>query len=388
MARINRVLDVSTPWLATPPSGYGGIERVVDVRVEGLRALGIEVDVVGVFGSKVGASSFHASFEEEQYSLISHPYEAQCVQAAHFTKVQQIFTRGDYDIVQEDVGGLWGFRDVANSLHGAPVVGTIHGPLYPPDLWRTVLPSLPSLRVVGISKSQLREHRNWLGTHLARPAVIHNAIRLEDYPFAGDQKGEYLLVMARITPDKGIREAIDLGRLSGRQLVIAGNVAGLDSPEEIWEETQKGEKSQHWPEPDWQYWLNEVAPFVAPPGETGDVTFVGSVGGQAKLDLLSGAAALVNLIQWEEPFGLVVIEAGAMGTPVLANNRGAMSEIIVDGQNGILARRDSDIKTLLDEACRIPPSKCRDYVEQNFSPLVMAEEYLKAYEYTAEQVGS
>ncbi|HHX87546.1 MAG TPA: glycosyltransferase family 4 protein, partial [Firmicutes bacterium] len=181
-------------------------------------------------------------------------------------------------------------------------------------------------------------------------ATVYHGIPIEEYPFTGNP-GSYLLFFGRIHPDKGTFEAIRLAQEAGLPLIIAGIIQ------------------------DREYFDRFVAPYL-----DGDkIKYIGSVGPSKKGDLLGGALALIHLINFNEPFGISVIEAMACGTPVIAANRGSMPELIRHGGNGFLVERPEEALNCLQRVGKLSRRGCRDWVEAYFTVEVMVRRYMEVY---------
>ncbi len=182
--------------------------------------------------------------------------------------------------------------------------------------------------------------------------VVHNAIDVATFPYSTD-KDDYLLFLSRIAPEKGPHLAIDAARRLGRRLIIAAKVDRADRA----------------------FYHQVVEPLID--GE--QIVFVGEADSTRKRELYERAYCLLLPICWDEPFGLVMVEAMACGTPVIAFSRGAAPEIIVDGETGFLVDDVDGMMQAIRRVDRIDPARCRKHVEQHFSPGVMAERYLAIY---------
>ncbi len=191
-------------------------------------------------------------------------------------------------------------------------------------------------------------------------ATVYNAIRAETFPFLAD-KQEYALFLGRFHPEKAPHLAIDAARASGLPIVLAGKCS---EPVEM------------------SYFAEAIRPRIG-----ADVTILGVAGPAAKRTLLAGAACLLFPIVWDEPFGLVVIEAMACGTPVVALRRGAVSELIVHGQTGIIVDHPAELADGIAQARRLDPAVCRKHVETEFTVEVMASGYEAVYRRTLGAVG-
>jgi glycosyltransferase involved in cell wall biosynthesis len=246
---------------------------------------------------------------------------------------------GDFDLIHNQAD----FVPLAFSrLVGTPMVTTIHG-----FSSERILPAFKEYEnhVHYVAISQADRHPD-----LRYAATIHHGIPLEDFPF--DQHGsEDLLFFGRIHPDKGAAEAITAAHRSGRKLIMAGIVQ------------------------DQNYHNEQVAPAL----DDRSVVYLGPVGGAARAKTLGSARALLHLINFDEPFGLSVVEALACGTPVIARNRGSMPELIDDGVTGFLV---DSLDAAIDAIARIDQidrAACRAAVSQRFSVDLMADKYLSLY---------
>jgi glycosyltransferase involved in cell wall biosynthesis len=243
--------------------------------------------------------------------------------------------------------GLGGLVDV-------PFCHTVHGPLtgQPGRMYEDVCALAPNVKLISISENQRKPKPDlpWI-------ANCPNALDLSVYPFrrAG---GEYLLFLGRMSPDKGAHRALAVALETGLPLKIA---AKCREPLEI------------------RYFDEFIRPHLG-----GSIEYVGEVGHADKVELLMGARALINPIDWEEPFGLVVIEAMACGTPVIATRRGAFPEIIDHGRTGVLVDnyREMEDPEVLALADSLDPAVLRQEIEERFSTEHMVADYVAAYEAT------
>ena len=252
----------------------------------------------------------------------------------------------DFDVVHDHT--LFGAGVISERCVTTPVVITVHG-AFDPEACRRLSGTAERAAVVAISQA----HARTAPASIPIAAVIHHGIDVEAFPFGPRPRG-YSLFLGRMCPTKGAHRAIHVARRAGEPLVIA---AKMREPEEH------------------RYFEEKVRPLL------GDgVTFVGEVGGTEKLDLLAGARALLNPITWPEPFGLVMIEALACGTPVLTFPSGAAPEIVRHGVTGYLCADESDMVRRLRDVERLDRSSCRRSVEASFSTERMVADHLRLYE--------
>jgi glycosyltransferase involved in cell wall biosynthesis len=234
-----------------------------------------------------------------------------------------------------------------------PVITTNHGPCDTPELAAIYRHTPPTIPIIAISHNQASAAPR-LGINISH--VIHHGIDVEEIPEGdgrGDDRGPYLLFLGRMNPTKGVLQAIDVARTTGSRLLIA---AKMTEPDEI------------------GFYEREVAP------RCGDgIEYVGEVGAIEKYRLLGASTALLNPIQWPEPFGLVMIEALATGTPVVTTPRGAAPEIITDGLNGLLCPDRTALIDAVRAIDRIDRRTCRNDVARRFSTQQMVRRHVDAY---------
>jgi glycosyltransferase involved in cell wall biosynthesis len=228
----------------------------------------------------------------------------------------------------------------------APALHTLHSPLRGEDvLW--LCRRFPSAMLVSVSECDGQRLR---AAGVTSVRTVKNGVDVDAFRFNGTH-GEYLLFLARLLPSKGPRHAIEIARASGRRLVLAGPVE------------------------DRSYFAREIAPEID--GDT--VRYVGVVKGERKQQLLREAAALVIVPAPEEPFGIVMLEAMACGTPVLALRRGAALEVVSHGLNGFVADETCELATLVGRLRELDRSQVRRSVQERYSHCRMVRDYLTLY---------
>jgi glycosyltransferase involved in cell wall biosynthesis len=230
------------------------------------------------------------------------------------------------------------------------VVHTVHGPLNrrAGRLYEQIDRIAPRLGLISLSMDQRSPlpHLNWI-------ANCPNALDLSLYP-VHPHRGDYLLFLGRMSPDKGAHRAIEVAEELRLPLKLAGKMQELRE-EEFFDAT--------------------VRPHLGR-----DIEYLGEVSHDEKVDLLQNARATLFPIEWAEPFGLVMIESMACGTPVIATRHGAVPEVIADGRTGVIVDDHKEMPAALEQADRIDPLECRRYVEERFSKERMVRDYEAAYE--------
>ena len=330
-----RIGLLAPPWLPVPPPSYGGTEDVIDRLARGIVAAGHDVLLFATGDSTCPVPRAHL-LDRAAPELMNDPgVELRHVEAGYAALA-------GCDVIHDHTvaGPQWAIE------HGiGRVVMTCHGPFEGPlkDTYDTIARHLP---VIGISQDQVSRAE----APVAR--VIHHGLDLEDYP-AGPGDGGYLAFLGRMTPDKGVAEAAALARAAGVPLRIA---AKMREPSEE------------------AYFDEHVAPLL-----DDDVEYLGELDGAATRHLLGAAAALLNPIQWPEPFGLVMIESLACGTPVIARPVGAAPEIVEPGRTGFLCVDDDDFVRAIRRVGELDRSECRRSVEERFSTARMVADHLALY---------
>lgn len=334
-----RIGVIAPIWERTPPSGYGGIERVVDMLVRHLRLRGHAVTLFAT-GDSPGVSEGGWTEPIALRHLGIDTWSAQLAEAIHLANALR--RRHDFDLLHSHVGPL---GNTFAEACGARLLTTLHGPFNPETL--RVYLRYPHHPVVSISEAQ-REgcpHLNYQGT-------VYNGIETETYR-CGVKRG-YLLFLGRISPEKGTHLAIDVAQRVGLPLVIAGKVDPFDQ----------------------EYFEQAIAPRLD--GES--VRFIGEVAGASKREVLEGALGLLHLVQWSEPFGLAMVEAMASGTPVVAMRHGSIPEVVAPGRTGFIVDTLDQAVEAVGWLQGLDPERCREEAVRRFDVSRMVDGYLAIYE--------
>jgi glycosyltransferase involved in cell wall biosynthesis len=320
---------LAPPWIAVPPPGYGGIEHVVGLLCRELVRRGHSVTLFAAPGTESPARVRSLLDSPKPDAIGEAIYEADHVARA-FDEIDLAAAKKEPFAVVHDHCGFTALA-MADRI-AAPVVHTLHGP-FTDATARFYARHADKAAIVAISRTQLAE----APPGLAASAVVPNPIAVAEWPLRR-RKDDYLLWIGRMTEVKGPHRAIDAARRAGRRLVLAGPI-------------QPGQE---------EFFEAEVRPRL----EGNGVHFIGEVGGGAKRELFARAAGLLMPIRWPEPFGMVMIEALACGTPVVAFPEGAATEIVAHGENGFLVEDESVMADAIGELNAIEPGRCRASVER------------------------
>jgi glycosyltransferase involved in cell wall biosynthesis len=335
-----RIAIVSPPWFPVPPSGYGGIEWVVALLADGLVDAGHDVTLFASGDSRTKAN-LSSVFETAPSEWIGRSY----FELLHALPCYRY--SDEFDVISEHTG-MSGI--VMSGLVDTPVVHTVHGPLTgePGEMYDALSGLVPDLHLISISLNQRKPKPElpWL-------ANCPNALDFSVYP-SKPHPGEYLLFLGRMSADKGCHRAIAVAMELELPLKIAGK------KQEPKEERYFGE-------------------FVEPHLGIHGIEYLGEVSHGKKVELLQDARATLFPIEWEEPFGLVMIESMACGTPVIATRRGAVPEVIEHGRSGIIVDNYREMAAALEQSDALDPLECRRYAEERFSPERMVDDYVRAY---------
>lgn len=334
-----RIAQVPPLIESVPPKGYGGTERVVHFLTEELVRLGHDVTLFA-------SGDSHTSAELEACAPTALR-EAGIIDYVphHYVQLERLFERiDDFDIVHFHVDYLhypW------SSRYGQPHVTTLHGRLDLPEL-PALYRCYPDMPVVSISDSQ-RSPLPWLNW---QATVLHGMPpELYQESVTG---GEYLAFLGRVSPEKGLEQAIKIAAAAGMELRIAAKV-------------DRGDQA---------YFEEVIQPLLTLPG----IKFIGEISEAQKNAFLAGARALLFPIEWDEPFGMVMMEAMACGTPVIAHPRGSVLQVLEDGITGFIVSDLAGAIEAVGAAAYFDRQRCRQVFEERFSARRMALEYVACYE--------
>jgi glycosyltransferase involved in cell wall biosynthesis len=334
-----KIALLAPAWFAVPPIRYGGIEWVVSILADGLVDRGHDVTLFAAGESRTKAHLVTAYDDPPSYrigmSLPDLHHTLTCLERAD-----------EFDLVNDHSGPL------ACALGGnisTPFCHTTHGPLTgePGLVYAQINAIAPDVRLISLSEDQRspRPELNWLAT-------CHNAIDLDAYPFSAEHDG-YLLFVGRMSPDKGAHNAVEIAVATGLPLKLAGKIHDVEERD---------------------HFDAAVRPHL-----DGKIEYLGEVSHDEKVHLLQRAMVTLFPIQWPEPFGLVMVESMACGTPVAAIGLGAVPEVVEDGRSGIV---DSSVEGLIarfDQAVNCDRADTSRAAHERFSAARMVADYEAAY---------
>ncbi len=338
-----RIAMLAPPWITVPAAGYGGVESVVSTLTEALVGRGHHVTLFCAPGSVSSANVQTLLAKSHPDEIERSLYEVDHVAQA-FDRIDGAPDGERFDIIHDHCG--FTALAMANRID-TPLIHTLHGP-FTAETAAFYARHGHKAALVGISHAQLAT----APAGLDAIGSIPNPIDLRDWPLQ-ERKGDYLLWIGRMTPEKGPHRAIAAARAVDVPLVLAGVI-------------QPGQQA---------FFDQEIAPHV----DGHRVSFVGEVTGSAKRSLFARARGLLMPIRWDEPFGMVMIEALACGTPVIAFREGAAREVVVDGKTGFLVENERAMADAVGQLPRINARDCREWVSENCDAEVVAADYERAY---------
>jgi glycosyltransferase involved in cell wall biosynthesis len=336
-----KIAQIAPLYERVPPLLYGGTERVVSYLTEELVRQGHDVTLFATGDSITNARL--VSCAERSLRLDKQVVDPL---AYHFVMLEEVFARAaEFDIVHFHIDYL--HYPLSQRQKQFRHVTTLHGLLDMPDL-KPLYKQFNKVPLVSISNAQRRplSWANWLGT-------VYHGLPLELYEPRIDPE-EYLVFIGRVSPEKRLDRAVEIAKRSGRALKVAAKVDNSDR----------------------KYFEKSIRPLLDDPL----VEWIGEIGESGKQDLLSNAYALLFPIDWPEPFGLVLIEAMACGTPSIAYRCGSVPELVEEGVTGFIV---DDLNGALEAVANVQSldrAECRWRFEERFSAPAMAQDYLKIYE--------
>ncbi|MBD2180926.1 glycosyltransferase family 4 protein [Planktothrix sp. FACHB-1355] len=336
-----RIAQIAPLWERVPPQTYGGTELIVSLLCEELVRRGHEVTLFAS-GDSITSAKLE-SIHPRALRLDPSIKEYNIYEMLHLSSVYE--RAGEFDILHSHMGCA---TLLYTKLVKTPTIHTLHG-IFTPDNEKLFVHARRQ-PYVSISNSQ-REPRlnlNYVGT-------VYNGINTSIYEFHQQpEEPPYLAFLGRISPEKGTHLAIEIAKRSGWNLKMAGKVDFVDV----------------------EYYEQEVKPHI----DGKQIQFLGEANHPQKCALMGGAVATLFPITWREPFGLVMIESMAVGTPVIAMSLGSVPEVIVDGKTGFICNNIAETVAAVDRVGGIDRYTCREHAVKNFSMERMADGYLAVYQ--------
>lgn len=366
-----RILHISTPFLPVRNDlEYGGTERVVYLLDKKISERGHESYVAApgtseptgklcpTIAREIGVASIlnkeNGMGFDDLYSMLEHMSKS------------LRYARG-FDFVHAHDEYAVPFMPMLNS----PSLVTLHSD-YEGGFWDSVLhPDITRLDVNLVAISNVQRNV-YMDAGYNVEYVVYNGVDTDNVTFS-DKKKDYLLTLGSIMPVKGQHTAIAVGRSLGLDVIVAGNIGNHGYFDE---------KIKPFITHDLSGSRDKLADYLSLGNSPASkVVYVGRVNDEQKMPLYANAKTFLMPVEWEEPFGLVMIEAMASGTPVIAYNRGAIPEIVADGKTGYIVANAEEMQDAVKNAGRIKPEDCRQHVIERFSAERMAEDYLKLYQH-------
>jgi glycosyltransferase involved in cell wall biosynthesis len=335
-----RIAQVAPLYESVPPKYYGGTERVVSYLTEELVRQGHEVTLFASGDSETNARLVAAC---RRSLRLDKRYQGEM--AHHLVMLERVFQCADeFDIIHFHVDYL---HFPLSRREAVTHVTTLHGRLDIPDLV-PLYQEFREMPVMSISNAQ-REPLPWANWQ----ATVYHGLPADIYRFH-PEPGSYLAFLGRISPEKRVDRAIEIATRVGIPLKIAAKIDRVDH----------------------EYFEVKIAPLL----DNSLVEFVGEIGDEEKDELLGNAYALLFPIDWPEPFGLVMIEAMACGTPVIAYRGGAVPELLDPGQTGFIVEGLEDAVEAVRRIAQLSRKRCREVFEQRFTAMRMAHDYVQQFE--------
>lgn len=340
---------VLPPWFKVPPEGYGGIEVVVSLLTDGLIEQGHSVTLFSIGASKTKAQLFDVYDSEMESYLDEPPSLFLTILSTHTLACYMEISEGDFDLVHDH---SWKEGLLCAKFLNIPIVHTLHSPI---DAENREFYSLflryeaEQMHFVTISDFQQSclPGLNYAGT-------VYNGILFDEYPFC-DKKDDFYFFIGRFNTEKAPHLACEVAEKLGLKLILAGKVR------------EQAERT---------YFDQYVRPYLGK-----EIEYIGEVGhwSKEKMELLSRGKGYLYPIQWDEPFGITMVEAMACGTPVLTFKRGSTTEVVEHGVTGFVVENMDEFMERLMDLDRIEAIKCRERVERMFTDRTMVENYERVY---------
>lgn len=353
-----KIAHIAPPWLSIPPKNYGGTEVVIYNLIEEQVAQGHEVTLLAPGNTKTSAKLI--SFFPKPLIEEGIPWHGHLKAYYHLHKSVEYVKQHKFDILHTHLSSssdMYIFPLTAPL--SMPHVTTLHS-RFPFDriqswigkadeLYMEWAPSLPMVAISESAREEVSYPLNFVG-------VVHHGLPMQQFLPTAKKRGDFFVWLGRFVADKGTHLAIEAAKQAGVKIVLAGTI----------------DRHQH----ESVSYFNEV---IKPQIDNDQVKYVGPANMKEKIRLFSRAQGFLNPIEWEEPFGMVMIEAMALGCPVISFARGAAPEIVIHRKTGFLVQNVNEMVRFIPRINEIDRQVTRQHVERNFSVRVMSEKYVKIY---------
>ncbi|GCE06905.1 glycosyltransferase family 4 protein [Dictyobacter aurantiacus] len=355
-----KIAHIAPPWITIPPKNYGGTENVIYNIVEEQVAQGHDVTLFAPGDARTSAKL--VSFFPHSLIDAGVPWQAHLKAFYHTYKSIEYIKEHHFDIVHSHLSSsadMYAFP-LTQQL-GTPHVSTLHSRFpfdrvqdWTGDADQYFLEWMRQVPIIAISENARAEVKlplNFVG-------VVHHGLPMQQFKPTVRQPENFVVWLGRFVPEKGAHHAIKLAKAAGLPLVLAGTIdRHVQTSIHYYEEVIKPQLNGH------------------------DIKYIGPVNTREKIDLLSRARVFLNPIEWEEPFGMVMIEAMSVGCPVISFARGAAPEVVAHGKSGYLVNNLKEMRRALDQVDLLDRAVVRKHVEDNFSARVMVEKYVRIYQH-------
>lgn len=354
-----KIAHIAPPWISIPPKNYGGTETVLYNLVEEQVAQGHDVTLFAAGDATTSAKLI--SFFPHSLLESGVPWQGHLKAYFHLHKAVEYIKDHDFDVVHTHLSSSADMYLFPLMSHLAvPHVMTLHShfPFDRVQSWtgdadddyiKDWASKVPMVLISNQARANTTLPLNIVG-------VVHHGLPLQHFRATTHQPENYLVWLGRFVPEKGAHLAIEAAKRAGVPIVLAGTI------------DKHVEESVN-------YFNQKIQPFI----DNKQVKYVGPVNMQQKIDLLSRARGMLNPIQWEEPFGMVMIEAMAVGCPVIAFRRGAAPEIVAHGTSGFLVQNIDEMVGCIARLDEFERTRVSAHVEQHFTARVMAQKYVRVY---------
>lgn len=354
-----KIAHIAPPWIAIPPKNYGGTENVIYTIVEEQIAQGHDVTLFAAGDARTSARL--VSFFPHSLIGIGTPWQAHLKAYYHTYKAIEYIKSHQFDIVHTHLSSsadMYTFPLISQLT--IPMVTTLHSrfPFDREQAWcgdadNYYMEWMRDVPFIAISESARAE----VTMPIQFAGVVSHGVQMSHFKPSTEEPENYLVWLGRFIPEKGAHLAIRVAQATGLPLIMAGTI------------------DRHVPI-SVEYFERSIKPQI----NGHHIKYIGPVGMREKVDLLSRARVFLNPIEWEEPFGMVMIEAMAVGCPVISFARGAAPSIVADGKSGYLVENVEEMISALEHIDLLDRKQVRAYVQENFSAQSMVEKYIHIYQ--------